>query len=103
MADSNTNQRVTNAILQKDIENLAVQVEQWQAETRRARDKDSGRLKVVETHVIRCATLWDKHEKTHQTIDKDIGAVEGDIKKWSSAGGFVGAIAAIITSQFLDR
>ena len=99
----NTNQRVTNAILQKDIENLAVRVEQWQVETRKAREKDSGRLKVVETHVVRCATLWDKHEKTHQTIDSDIKDVEGDVKKWSLFGGGSGGFLAVLVSFFLDR
>ena len=99
----NTNQRVTNAILQKDIENLAVRVEQWQVETRKAREKDSGRLKVVEAHVVRCATLWDKHEKTHQIIDSDIKDVEGDVKKWSLFGGGGGGFLAVLVSFFLDR
>ena len=99
----NTNQRVTNAILQKDIENLAVRVEQWQVETRKAREKDSGRLKVVEAHVIRCATLWDKHETTHRTIDADIKDVEGDVKKWSLFGGGGGGFLAVLVSLFLDR
>ena len=99
----NTNQRVTNAILQKDIENLGKRVEEWRKEDREAQKKTTGRLRAVETHTITCATLWTEHKTTHQDIDEDIKDVEGDIKKWSSAGGFVGAIAAVIASQFLDR
>ena len=99
----NMNQRVTNAILQKDIENLGKRVEEWREEDREAQKKVTGRLRAVETHTITCATLWTEHKETHQGIDDDIDGVEGDIKKWSSAGGFVGAIAAVIASQFLDR
>ena len=103
MAGNETNQRVTNAILQKDITNLAVRVEQWQKETKVVQQRDSGRLKVVEAHVIKCATLWEGHEKAHQTIDGDIKAVEGDVKKWSLFGGGGGGFLAILFGLFFDR
>ena len=106
----NANQRVTNAILQKDIdsladkiENLADNVEEWRKEDRKAREKTTGRLKAVETHTITCATLWTEHKETHQTIDTDIKDVEGDVKKWSTMGGVGGGFFAIIASIFLDR
>ena len=105
-----TNQRVTNAILKKDIETLVDKiealtgnVETWRKEDRAERDKTSKRLNTVEGHVVRCATLWDEHKETHQTIDKDIKDVEGDVKKWSLFGGGGGGALAFIAALFMDR
>ena len=99
----NTNQRVTNAVLKKDIENLGKRVGEMRDELRSDKERTTKRMAVVEAHVIKCATLWDKHEKTHQTIDSDIKDVEGDVKKWSLFGGGGGGFLAVLVSIFLDR
>ena len=103
MTDSNTNQRVTNAILQKDIENLGKRVAEWREEDREAQKKTTGRLRDVETHTTICATLWTEHKTTHQGIDDDIKDVEGDVKKWSLFGGGGGGLVAVLVSIFMDR
>jgi hypothetical protein len=103
MADSNTNQRVTNAILQKDIENLGKRFEDWQKEAREAQKKETGRLRAVETHTTICDTLWTEHKTTHQGIDDAIKDVKGDVKKWSLFGGGGGGLLAFLVGIFVDR
>ncbi len=110
----NTNQRVTNAVLKKDIETLGNRVgemrdelredkKQRAKEMRADKERTTKRMAVVESHVIKCSTLWDEHKQTHQTIDEDIKDVEGDVKKWSLFGGGGGGFLAVLVSFFLDR
>ncbi len=110
MAEDNTNQRVTNAVLKKDIETLGKRVEEMRDELRAGKAGTTARLKLVESHVIKCSTLWDKHDTEHKRHDIDHGRIDGemsdikqDVKKWSGVGGMVGGIGAILTSIFLDR
>ena len=98
-----TNQRVTNAVLKKDIESLSKRVGELGDELRADKERSTKRMAVVEGHVIKCSTLWEKHDTEHARVNGEIAIIKGDVKKWSSAGGFVGAIAAIIASQFMDR
>ena len=99
----NTNQRVTNAILQKDIENLGKRVAEWREEDREAQKKVTGRLRAVETHTTICDTLWTAHKTTHQGIEDDIKDVKGDVKKWTLFGGGGGGFLAVLVSIFMDR
>ena len=99
----NTNQRVTNAVLQKDIENLGKRVGELCDELRAEKARTTKRMAVVESHVIKCSTLWDKHDTEHARVDGEISDVKGDVKKWSSVSGVVGGIGAILASIFLDR
>ena len=99
----NTNQRVTNAVLQKDIENLGKRVGEMRDELRADKARTTKRMVVVESHVIKCSTLWEKHDTEHERVDGEISDVKGDVKKWATGGGVFAWIGAIITSQFLDR
>lgn len=103
MENNHTNQRVTNAQLKRDIEHLTERFREMRDELREDRERNTKRLNVVEKHVVECATLWRQHDNEHSRINGDISGIKQDIKKWSGAGGFFGAIAAIITSVFIDR
>ena len=100
---SNTNQRVTNAQIRSDIKNLSKRVGEMREELREDKKNSTQRLKTVETHVIKCATLWERHEKEHERVDDEVSDIKHDMRKWSGAGSVVGGIVAVVTNLFMDR
>ena len=104
MPENNANnQRVTNAQLKNDIDHLSQRVEEMRNELREESASTTKRLKTVEDHVIKCSTLWIKHDIEHTRIEGDLSDVKTDVKKWSGVSGLVGGIGAVLASIFMDR
>ena len=83
-----SDQRVTNALIMIKLE---------------AMEKKLDRVDVLCDNITRFDERWRAHYSAHSALDSKMNGFDSDIKKWSSAGGIVGAIFAVLASLGLNQ
>ena len=101
-SNSNSNSRVRNAELKKDIEHLTQRVDEATEESREWRKQADGRLRKIERCTAQGETRWESHYKEHGRLQSEQTEMRGDIKKASAVGGGVGAFFAIAWAFIKD-